>query len=279
MNGDELLGNIVRWANENENILAIIQTGSHARSDEMVDEFSDYDIELIGRDNTQLVQSDDWIQQFGLVWIQQSFKEGQDYPTKLVIYESGIKVDFTLADEQRILNMNAKLDDLYQRGYKVLLDKFGITKKLPKPTGQGPTNKPPTQDEYLAAVGEFWFEASHIPKYLVREDLWVVKFRDWTMKEMMLKMLEWYAITRTDYPAEVWHIGTHIQHWLEPKKYDRLQLIFAHFDGKDSWKALLAELDLFRDISRAVADQLGYQYPTEMDMNISNYVRSFEGRL
>lgn len=30
--------------------------------------------------------------------------------------------------------------------------------------------------------------------HLLREELWVVKARDWTMKVMLLQMLEWHAV-------------------------------------------------------------------------------------
>ena len=60
---------------------------------------------------------------------------------------------------------------------------------------------------------EFWFEAWHIPKYLKRNDLWVVKFRDWTMKQLLLRMLEWHAIATNGPALDISHIGVHMKDW------------------------------------------------------------------
>lgn len=270
-----ILEEITDWATQNENVIALIATGSQARK--QVDEFSDYDIEIIARNSKELTETNKWFSKFGKVVVFQSFDEGQDYPTRLVVYEDGTKVDFTLADESRINKMKNKLDDLYDRGYKVLLDKTGITKELPQPTKRA-IHKLPSKEEYLETVSEFWFEASHIPKYLLREDLWVVKFRDWTMKELLLRMLEWYTLSKNP-NSDVWHIGIKMKDWLEPEMWKELDTIFAHFDVQDSWSGLLAEIGLFRRVSRAVANKLGFEYPEEMDKTISEYILNQKNRM
>lgn len=45
--------------------------------------------------------------------------------------------------------------------------------------------------------------------------------------------------------------GKNIKKWLDPEIYERLNEIFSHFDKEDSWKALEARLNLFRDLSKA----------------------------
>lgn len=269
-----ILNRIIDWAKQNDNIYSVIITGSHSRQDKKVDQFSDYDIELIAKNPRILISNNDWFYKFGKVLIFEAFDEGQEYPTRLVVYERGLKVDFTLADEKRLLNMKSKgLDDLYTRGYKVLIDKKGLTSDLPKPSGS-PIKNPPREKEYLRVVNEFWFEASHIPKYLERGDLWVVKFRDWTMKEMTLKMLEWYAISN-DPKKDTWHIGAHINEWLEKETLDEVGQIFSSFELRDSWRSLIANIKLFRRISKKVAQSFNYSYPEEIDKNITEYIQNY----
>jgi len=265
---------ITEWAKQNPNVIALVLTGSQAR--EQIDEFSDYDIEIISKNPEELKFSTDWFNNFGQVAVFLPFDEGQDYPSRLVVYKDGTKVDFTLADEGRLRSQKEKLDGLYDRGYKIILDKTGITKILPKPTGRA-SHGLPTKNEYLRAVNEFWFEASHIPKYLLREDLWVVKFRDWTMKEMLLRMLGWHTLSQSP-NSDIWHIGSKMKEWLEPEVWKELNGIFSHFDRKDSWKGLLAELSLFRKVSKEVANNLGFEYPEETDKTISRYVQSYKNR-
>lgn len=265
-----ILERITEWAKQNHNVIALIMTGS--RAIKKIDEFSDYDIEIIAKNPEEFTKTNEWFNKFGKVVVFLSFDEGQDYQTRLIIYEDGTKVDFTLADESRLNRLKEKLDDLYERGYKVLLDKTGITKELPQPT-QKTTHKLPSKEEYLKTVSEFWFEAFHIPKYLLRKDLWIVKFRDWTMKEMLLRMLEWHALSK-NLNADVWEIGNKMKDWLEPGLWEELNKVFAHFDKQDSWNALLAEINLFRKVSKEVANKLDFEYPEKMDKTISKYIQS-----
>jgi aminoglycoside 6-adenylyltransferase len=171
-----------------------------------------------------------------------------------------------------------KLDALYERGYAVVVDKHGIAKDLPSPSGRFPAVSTPDQQEFTATVNEFWFEAAHIPKYLVRGDLWVARFRDWTMKTLLLKVLEWRAVTKGESPVDVWYIGSHIKEWVEPEIWGELQKVFSHFDSKDSWRGLLATTALFRRVSLELAEQAGLVYPNEIDRRVSQHIAGFEGR-
>jgi hypothetical protein len=43
-------------------------------------------------------------------------------------------------------------------------------------------------------VAHLMARSAHIPPYLARGELWVVKFRDGTMKRMLLRLVEWDAL-------------------------------------------------------------------------------------
>ena len=109
-------------------------------------------------------------------------------------------MDYTLAGVDRLSGDVRGLDPLYERGYEVLLDKQGVTQQLP-PATEYLILAVPSEDEFAFTVEEFWFEATHMPRYLSRGDLWVVKFRDWTMKCDLLRILEWRAIAQSAGPV------------------------------------------------------------------------------
>jgi len=274
-----LLERIKNWAIANDNVLALVMTGSHARGDGKPDELSDLDVEVIADRPDELTADGAWLKKFGGIMVSQFFDEGQEYPTRLVLYESGAKVDFTLASRKRLTDMTQakKLDSLYERGYTVIVDKHGIARDLPSPSGQFPVVSP-DQQKFTAAVEEFWFEAAHIPKYLIRDELWVAKFRDWTMKTLLLKMLEWRAVTKGKTPVDVWYIGSHIKEWVDLEIWGELQTVFSHFDSSDSWRGLLATTELFRRVALETAEQAGLVYPTEVDASVTRYIASFEGK-
>lgn len=196
---------IISWARTSHHVQALIQTGSLARRDNRADEFSDLDIEVITDDLRVLSTDDSWIKKIGEIITVLSLDEGREWATRLAIFEDGIKVDFTLANSTRLNNMSTagKLDPLYERGYRVIVDKTGVTNGLPAPSYQFPVHFLPSQERFRKRVEEFWFEAFHIPKYLARGELFLVKQRDWTMKELLLEMIEWHAIARNLTPVDI----------------------------------------------------------------------------
>lgn len=278
---DGLLRRVVEWANQQPDIIALIMTGSHARRDATVDELSDYDLEIFTASPDRYTSSADWMAEIGKVWVSLPLTSSRGCPTRLVIYEGGEKVDFSILPVRALEDVVSaqKLSELYDRGYRVLVDKKGLAARLPTPSYASPGGAQPTEAEFRAAIEEFWFEASHIPKYLQRDDLWVVKFRDWTMKELLLKMLEWHTVAMNEEHHDVWHIGTRMKDWVRPDVWERLHETFGRFDAADSWRALLATVSLFRDLARETAERLGYQYPQQVDDAISGYLREFKGKL
>lgn len=170
-----------------------------------------------------------------------------EWAARLVVYRGGRKVDFILAGTSRLHDQAGGLGDLYQRGFLVHLDKSGVTAALPTPTGAAPVPPWPTAAEFDHALDEFWFEASQVPIYLARGDLWVVKFRDATMKRHLLRMLEWYAAT--EQADDVWHIGHHMADWLPEHLWRAVQHSYPRFDATDSWRALHTTVAVFREAS------------------------------
>jgi aminoglycoside 6-adenylyltransferase len=144
----------VDLTDSHEGIWAVVQTGSPARGDR-VDAFSDLDIELIGPAAPDLSGHDDWLAPLGprLVALHlANEKPGEpDWPTCLVVLALDRKIDFTLAGPSRATELVENgLDDLYRRGYQVLLDKTGITADLPRCPFTAPDVKHPRADEFDA---------------------------------------------------------------------------------------------------------------------------------
>ena len=273
--GDDFLDSVSAWARRQADVVAVVMTGSRARDDGAIDPYSDYDIELFTEDPARY-EGLEWLSEIGPVWVCLP-QTSEGHPTRLCFFDGGVKADFMIVPAIVLDTMveHQSLSDLWQRGYRVLLDRTGLTARLPAPSEKPAVSLPPTEDGYLDTHTVFWFEAAHIPRYLVRGELWVVKFRDFTMKQALLKMIEWQATARSA-DADVWYIGTKAKAWTSPDVWERLHETFAHFDAADSWRALLATLSLFRDVSSEVADSYGLEYPRKMDEAITTYVLSFE---
>ena len=278
-----LLQRILEWADGRPDIVAVVMTGSRARSDGAVDAYSDHDLELFVADPSTF-DNNEWFEEIGTVWVCEPLTSEEGYPVRLVFYEGGEKVDFQIrpAREFQALAVAGRVDedvyagaDVWSRGYRVLRDRDGIASSLQAPHEPARSRPRPTEAEYLAANREFWFEAAHIPRYLMREELWIVQSRGWTMKEMFLQMLEWHVVATTGEGTDVWYDGTKMKGWVNADQWAKLQSVFGRFDRADSWRALLATMDLFRETSQMVARLYDFPYPLEQDEHISAYVLGF----
>jgi len=274
----ELVSRLMAWAESDDNLQAVIQTGSSSRGPDRADRFSDRDIEIIARDPAPLLTDDGWIHRLGNVMVAQYLANGDDPDTRLVFFDGGRKIDFTIAGRSRLDEMTetGRLNDLYERGYRVLLDKDGLTAGLPAATGAAPRRPLPSAAAFGETVSEFWFEAAHMPTYLVRGELWVVKFRDWTMKEMLLRMLEWHALATRGPETDTWYIGTKMHRWVEADTWREVRGVFSRFDLADSWRGLVAMMALFARLTHETAAALGLDYPVGSEQAVIAYVMGFE---
>lgn len=253
---------INKWASEDSNIQALILTGSLARQDDTADTLSDIDIEIISREPQLLITDSTWISKIGNLLTVLALNPDQDqlWATRLAIYSDGMKIDYTLAALSRIHTMveEQRLDALYERGYRVLMDKNQVTSKLPGASGQFPVRQLPSQAIFHSAIEEFWFEAAHIPKYLARNELWLAKMRDWNMKQLLMQMLEWHAIASNPVAVDIWHNGAHLQSWIKPKIWHALHNAFGHFDAQSTRKAFKETTQIYSQLAHQVS-KLTYQ--------------------
>jgi aminoglycoside 6-adenylyltransferase len=275
----QFLERITAWAERRDDIVAAVLTGSRVRDEREVDEFSDLDIELFTNEPS-LYAGVTWLAEFGnvLVCLPLDY-ETDGYTNRLVFFEGGVKVDFQVRPPAHLddLAHHPRTERVWGRGFRFLVDKVGARSAIPVQSFTIPPNESLSEESFIGVVNEFWFEAAHIPRYLLRDELWVVKFRDWTMKCDLLKMIEWYARARRGDEHDVWYIGTKMKSWVDEDVWTELQELFARFDRADSWRALLAMMALFARLTRHVSEAYGFAYP-EVGDRVSAYVHSFAPR-
>ncbi len=264
----ELLKRIVAWAHNTDHVRALVQTGSFAREDALADAHSDLDIEIISDQLERLEGSINWIKDIAPPLICLPFdRPAQDWATRLVIFADGVKADFTLASPVRIAAMkrSGQLDDIYERGYRVLIDKSGLCAEMPARRRGYPHRSLPMQPTFTAAVEEFWFEAWHIPKYLARDELFLMQQRAWTMRELLLQMIEWHALAHNP-DTDIWHNGARLADWADPSILRDLPRTFSNC--QTDLYAFRATTVLYARIARETAAAAGLSYPAEIEAAI-----------
>lgn len=268
-----LLDNVVRWAKVDENIRAVVVTGSLSRNDGSTDDYSDLDVEIIVRELSDDLLHGEWIHDIGKVWIK--FPADEQSQFRLVWFAGGKKADFQLKllSDVRPQIQAGDLTDEHKRGYIVVLDKDNLYENLPPSPHIFPQPDPPTPAEVHAIINEFWFESIHVAQFIRRREFWVVKFRDWTMKCDLLQVMEWHARHVNDASPNTWVIGKRIHQWADAETFASVQQLWAGWDAQDCWHSLLTQITLFHRLAQAVTAKLEYPYPIETYDEIIGYIK------
>jgi aminoglycoside 6-adenylyltransferase len=272
---DTLLQTIVAWGEEQDAIRAMLLTGSLGAAAGDADEHSDLDIAMFVTDSVRYTDTDTWIHQIAGVWVYLALanEESSGPPTRLVIFDGGRKVDFSIIPiewfERELCGPT--LSDLYNRGYRILLDKDGRCARATAPAGRPAPVAAPSEPAFRAMVNEFWFEAYHVPKYLHREELWLVKQREWSTRGLLRQMIEWHARAMHGWDHDTYFLGKHMRQWADPDVWQALRDCFSRFDRADGWHAFFATIALFDRLAGETAGQLGYAYSRETGEHIAAF--------
>lgn len=262
---DRLIERAVAWARDHEDIRRLVLVGSRA---ELVqpDELADVDLQVYTTNAAAFTDDARWLSQFGapVVCVRDRYFDGPVHvPTRLVIFEDAVKVDFAFYPAG-----TTSSGIRHGRPHVILIDKD------PAPdiaaTHDFDKVDPPQEEEFRRVVEEFWFEAWHVAKYLARGELWLAKMRDWATKQFLLTMIGWhdrFAEARSiDPDAE----GT--RDAIEPSTWRTLHRAFTGFERDDTWRGTTVTMELFREVAMRTALSLGYTYPSETDAQLSRLI-------
>lgn len=280
MNDEEaVLGRIVRWAEARASVRAVILTSTRARPGAAVDALSDYDVILYATDPASFLSGRSGTADLGPVLVQMPpAGHAWDYPTRLVLYEDGTKIDFTILDLAALRGATEALPDELDAGYRVLLDKDGVAAALPAPTGSAYVLKPPTQADFTAVVEEFWFETSYVAKNLWRRELLPAKYSlECVMKqELLRRMLEWRVALDHGWTYRPGVEGRRLWEHLAPQLWSELERTYAGAELEENWTALFRTTALFRRAATDVARQLGLEYPHHLDAQMTRWLERIQ---
>ena len=274
--------NIIKWAEAQIAIRAVLLTSTRAVPNAHVDAWSDHDVILIVQDIWPFVEDRAWINDFGEVlvvyWdpVHPDPEFGNEIIANVTQYASGLKIDFTLWPVslfEKIVAAPALPAEL-DAGYRVLLDKDSLTPSMLAPTGKAYIPKPPALEAYLTWINDFFSDAPYVAKCLWRGELLPVKWcLDYDMKHIYLRqVLEWRAEIDHDWSVPIGSLGKGLKRYLPPDIWTALEQTYAGARTEDNWEALMSTIALFRRVAVEVGTHLGYAYPYDLDQRVTAYV-------
>lgn len=275
---NEIIQRIIRWGEGNEHIRSMLLTSTRAIDSAPIDRFSDYDVVLVANDLEAFLQDEGWLQTFGDVMVRfndQFSWSGFTTYTRLVLYEDGLKIDFSLWPIellQQIVTSPTLPDDL-DWGYRILLDKDHLVAGLKTPTCSAYIPQKPTLQEYLTLVNEFWWETTYVARNLWRDELFFAKYNlEVINRERLLTLLEWHLEISNHWGLKTGIHGRGLKQHIDPQLWSEIEATFAGADIEENWQALLRMTELFRKLAIQVGTNLGYDYPQALDDKVSAYL-------
>jgi aminoglycoside 6-adenylyltransferase len=273
---NDVLRSLVGWARGRRDVRAMILTSTQARPEGPPDDLSDYDVILAVNEPARFAEDDAWTHDFArplVRWSDEASLHGYTTHFRGVVYENGVKIDWTiwplaLLDEIARHDLPDELDV----GYRILLDEDGRTVRWPPPAYRAHTPARPTAEDYRALVEEFFWGATYAVKSLRRGELLFTKFVvDFDMKLGALRrMLEWRVELDHDWSLPVGVFGRGLEKTLPPEVWAALEITYTGLEPEANREALRRTIDLFRRVATEVGDALGYEYPQDVDDQVSS---------
>lgn len=261
------------WARSQQLVRALLITSTHAVPNARLDALSDYDLVLILSDIRPFWEGRDWLAAFGTVLALYrdplEREAGFERSGNIVQFEDGLKIDFTLLPVglfQRIAAAPA-LPDEYDAGYRVLLDKDGLTATLQPPSYQAYIPTPPSESEYLENIEVGFIDAAYVAKFLWRDDVIAAKevFDHYFKQEHLIPMLVWRGEIDHGWTVKPGPHGRWLKRWLAPDLWAELASTYADADVDANWDALFRALALMKRVALEVGAHFGYAYPHDIE--------------
>jgi aminoglycoside 6-adenylyltransferase len=278
---DTFLEKLSPWATGREDIRLMVIIGSRARTDRPVDLWSDLDLIVVTTNTDAYLSDEEWLKELGQAHI--TFLEGTavgEFVERRVLFEGGLDVDFVPLPLDYIeKGWPEEILGVFGRGFKVIVDKDGLTGSLPHvaATVEKEVFQPPTEAQYLHLVNDFLYHAVWVAKKLGRGEVWTAKSCcDGMMKRQLLALTEWHAHLTSSDEVDTWHGGRFLEQWADPRMVAGLANAFAHYDRDDVWRALKGTQEVFRTLAVEVAEKLNYTYPMAADVYVAELITTYQ---
>lgn len=280
---DEKLKHIIDWSESNGDIRAVLLTSSLVNPFTSVDDLSDIDIEFVFDDNAKYITDNGWIFHFGnpisTIEEDETSFDGK-HAIKMVLYDDYVKVDFKLYSKSKFLEevQQNVLPKDWDVGYKVLIDKDGITQNLKKPTYQVSIIKKPAAQKFKQILTDFWWDTTYVAKCLARDELFYAKFASESTIRVnyLIPLIEWYIASQHNWDITTNKFGRLFKKYLTPEMWQKVEKTFSGSKIDDNWNALFAMTDLVAEIGIELSEKLGYEYPAKLETDIKKYLSNLK---
>ncbi len=264
----------VSWAEKTDDIRAAFIVGSRARADHSADKWSDLDIILYANNDEFYLYNTEWLEALGNIWATFIYHTSSGEPERLTVFEGGYQVDIVFHSSNALRRMvkDQTTPESFYRGVRVLVDKDNVSGYIVPSVFKPKLSLTISETAFIQTINMFLFTSVYIAKQIFRGELWTAKTRENDLKVLLLQMMEWHAKAMHGKDYDIWHAGRFLHEWVEQKTLDEIKNTFGLYEKADSFRALMAAMNLFRRLSVETANKLRLRYPEEAYEHIMNWI-------
>jgi aminoglycoside 6-adenylyltransferase len=280
---DTTIDRLARWAEGRENVRSLIVTSTRGIPGAHVDAYSDFDVIAVVDDVRSMVDDTAWQAHFGEVLISYwdpldvDPSTGAEWVGNVTNYVNGLKIDFNLWSPQHYTDVTTGPDPYaeFDAGYRVLVDKDGLTTDLPAPTFTSYLPQRPDEATYLRLITDFLIGVPYVAKGLLRDQLLPTKWvLDFDMRfNYLVPMLEWRVECDHDWSLKTGNLGNGLKAHLPADVWSALEMTFTGADPEANWTALFDMIELFGRVAHEVGGLLDYTYPEDLIARVTDHAR------
>ncbi len=275
---EDLLDTIVTCAQDDPRVRAVLLNGSRANPNAKKDILQDFDIVYLVTEIDSFVKDQAWIARFGEPLIVQTPEDMVDpLPSRydryayLMQFTDGHRIDLALTSWETF--QSEPLDSLTV----VLVDKDRRLASVPEPSEAGYVLSAPTEKAFADCCNEFLWVSTYVAKGLWRDEIVYAKVMfEQYVRPQALRVLDWYIGMGTGFTTNPGKLGKRYPQKLPEAMWTLVQQSYSDANISNSWAALHALNDVFRMASEAIAQGLGFPYPTREADNVRDFLKHLE---
>ena len=268
---NEILELILNTAKEDENIRAVLMTGSRANPDCPADKYQDFDIVYFVKEVDPYWDNMEWIEdKFGKPALIQKPESMQLIPPDndgnfmyLMLFPDGNRIDLQITA------------DTYEDDGEpaiLLLDKDGTFPTIEEKEDFWYVQKP-DQKLFSDCCNEFHWCLNNVAKGIARDEIsYAMKQLNECVRDMLVQMLAWYVGVQYDFSVSAGKEGKYFKKLLPAGIYEKFTKTYSDADYEHMWDAAFEMLYLFGEVARYVAGQMHFTYDETEEKGIENYM-------
>lgn len=270
----EMLDIILSFAKEDDRIKVVGMEGSRTNPDIPSDIFQDYDITYVVTDLDPFRENEDWLEFFGeRIFMQKPEDMSLYHPqlgnwySYLMLFEDGTRIDLTIVPFEE-LDLYLSSDSLLS----ILLDKDNLVGDFPVASNYIHYVERPSVQKFDDSCNEFWWVTTYVVKGLCRKEyLYAADYLNQIMRQELLRMLAWKVGIEHNFSVSVGKNYKYLEQYMCEELWRRILATYDMASYEKMWETLNCLQDLFRDVSKEVAEALRFPYP-EYDEKITKYI-------